>query len=48
MLDVFSAILNKIFKFSLTGYKKYNKWNITEISNAAVKRTFAAFVWQIV
>jgi hypothetical protein len=42
MLDVFSDILNNIFVFSLTGYKKDNKSNMTHISNAAVKRTFAA------
>ena len=48
MLAALSAIPNKIFVFSLTGYKKENKSNLTHIPNATVKRTFAAFVGQIV
>lgn len=45
MFVVLSAIPNKIFVFSLTGYKKDNKSNFTHTTSATVRRIFAAFVW---
>jgi hypothetical protein len=45
---LYSAIPNKILVFSLTGYNKDNKFIFTHIHNATEKRTFAAFVGQIV
>lgn len=48
MLVVSPAIPNKIFVFFFTGYKKDNTSNFTHIPNVTVKRTFAAFVGQIV
>lgn len=48
MLAALSAIPNRIFVFFLTGYKKDNKSTFTNVPNVTVKRTFAAFVGQIV
>jgi len=48
MMAVLSDIPNQMFVFSVPGYKKNNKSDITCIPIATVKRIFVAFVGEIV